>query len=264
MITEPGLGFGYARNLGAQNAKGDISFFIDSDCYAEPDWIEKTLRHFDSPEIAGVSGPTRLWNTDSMVARFLALVGDRMQMPKEEYFMKIAPTMNLAVRKNLIEEVEGFDETLARGEDTELTHKITEHYKILYDPEAIIWFRGSPNFQTASKKCINHFIGVGQLFAKHGFNPAFVRLNLPIRGFLLIGAIISLFLAPWYISTILFSILFAEFIYKTIRMYRRFRDNCVIYYVLFFTFWPLESFAIFYGFFKGLVQRKKRRIMETR
>jgi glycosyltransferase involved in cell wall biosynthesis len=263
LVTEPGLGFGYARNLGVQNAGGDIIAFIDSDCYAEPDWIEKTLRHFDNPEIAGVSGPTKLWNTESMVARFLAIVGGRVRMPEKEFFMKIAPTMNLAVRKTAVTDVEGFDETLARGEDTELTYNITKRYKILYDPEAIVWFRGSPNFKTASKKCINHFIGVGQLFAKHGFNPAFVRLNLPIRGIILIAAILSLFLAPWYVPTVLFAILLAEFIYKTVKIYRRFRDASVIYYTVFFTFWSLVSFAIFYGYFLGWRRKKKRRIAEA-
>lgn len=260
LFTEPGLGFGYARNVGVQKAEGDIICFMDSDCYAEPDWIEKTLRHFDNPEIAGVTGPTNLWNTESMVARFLAIVGGRVQMPQKEFFMKIAPTMNLAIRKSVVFEVDGFDETLVRCEDTELTFNVTKHYKIVYDPEAIMWFRGSPDFKTASKKCVNHFIGVGQLFAKHGLNPAFVRLNLPIRGVLLIALILSLFLAPWYVPAVLFGILFAEFVYKTVRMYKRFRDSSVAYYAVFFTFWSLVSFAIFYGYLLGLKQKNKRRI----
>jgi len=260
LFTEPGLGFGYARNLGVQKAEGDIICFMDSDCYAEPDWIEKTLGHFDDPEIAGVTGPTNLWNTESMVARFLAIVGGRVQMPQKEFFMKIAPTMNLAIRESVVSEVDGFDETLVRCEDTELTYNVTKRYKIVYDPEAVMWFRGSPNFKTASKKCVNHFIGIGQLFAKHGLNPAFVRLNLPIRGILLIAAILSLFLAPWYVPAILFAILFAEFTYKTVRIYKRFRDSSVAYYTVFFTFWSLVSFAIFYGYLLGLKQKNERRI----
>jgi glycosyltransferase involved in cell wall biosynthesis len=37
LVSEPGLGFGHARNVGVQNDSGDIIFFIDSDCYAEAD-----------------------------------------------------------------------------------------------------------------------------------------------------------------------------------------------------------------------------------
>jgi len=259
LVLEPGLGFGYARNLGVEKAEGDFVFFIDSDCYADPRWIEKILPHFDDPEIAGATGQTRLWNTSDDVARFLACVGGRMNMPTQHAYVKIAPTMNLALRRNVVLEAGGFDETLVRCEDTELTYKVTRRYKILYEPEAVVWFRGSPTLGTASRKCIRHFIGVGQLFAKHGFNPSFVRFNLPIRGLLLVLSIVSLFLSPWYVPAVLLSVLFLEFIYKTVRMYWRYHDRCVLYYTIFFTFWSLASLAMFYGLYLGLKHRRKPR-----
>jgi len=262
LISEPGLGFGHARNLGVKNSTGDVVFFIDSDCYAEPHWIEKALTHFDSgSEIGGVTGQTRLWNTESGVARFLACVGGRVDMPKQRRFVKIAPTMNLALRRSVVEEVGGFDETLVRCEDTDLTHKVSGRHKILYEPEAVVWFRGSPSLGVASRKCLRHFTGVGQLFAKHSFNPSFARFNLPIRGFLLIALLLSIFLLPWYVSLALFALLFAEFLYKTVRMYVRYRDGSVVYYVVFFTFWSLASLAMFYGLYLGW--RNKRKSCKT-
>lgn len=260
LITEPGLGFGHARNLGVKNAEGGIIFFIDSDCYADSKLIEKILPHFSDPNIAAVTGQTRLWNTNHGVARFLACVGGRMDMPTKQQFVKIAPTMNLAIRREAVLEVGGFDESLLRGEDTELTYKVTRRYKILYEPEAIVWFKGSSTLRIASKKCINHFIGVGQLFANYGFNRLFVRFNLPVRGIILITAIISLFFTllqyiPWYVPAILFAWLLAEFLYKSAKMYMRYHDRCVIYYIVFFTFWSLASLAIFYGLLRQL--RKK-------
>jgi glycosyltransferase involved in cell wall biosynthesis len=261
MVSEPGLGFGHARNLGVKNASGDIMFFIDSDCYAEPDWIEKTLQHFDSnTEVAAVTGCTRLWNTESAVARFLACVGGRMNMPKQRKYMKIAPTMNLALRREVADEVGGFDETLVRCEDTDLTYRISQRHKILYEPNAVVWFKGSPNLGVASRKCVRHFTGVGQLFAKHGFNASFARFNLPIRGFLLIAAVVSLFLLPWYVPTVLFSLLLLEFVYKVCKLYGNYRDSCVAYYVVFFTFWSLASLAMFYGLYLGLKNKGKTKI----
>jgi len=258
LTSELGLGFGYARNLGVKNASGDVVFFLDSDCYAELDWIANALPHFDgNPEIVGVTGQTHLWNTDSPVARFLAYVGGRVNMPSDKRFVKIAPTMNLALRREVIDKVGGFDETLIRCEDTDLTYKISQSHKILYDPNVNIWFKGSPNLRVASRKCIRHFVGVGQLFAKHGFKSSFVRFSLPIRGFLLIAALLSLFLLPWYVPTILFAVLLAEFLYKSAKLYRRYRDSCVVYYVVFFTFWSLASLAMFYGMFLGLKNRRK-------
>jgi len=258
LVSEPGLGFGHARNLGVKNASGDIVFFLDSDCYAEPNWIENALSHFDSsPEIVGVTGQTRLWNTYSGVARFLAHVGGRMNMPTAERFVKIAPTMNLALKREVVDEVGGFDETLIRCEDTDLTYKVSQNHKILYAPDVTIWFKGSPNLRVASRKCFRHFVGVGQLFAKHGLKSSFVRFNLPIRGFLLIATLLSIFLLPWYVAAILFSILLAEFVYKSMKLYLLYRDLCVAYYVVFFTFWSLASLAMFYGLVLGWKNRRK-------
>jgi glycosyltransferase involved in cell wall biosynthesis len=258
LVSEPGLGFGYARNLGVKNASGDIVFFIDSDCYAEPDWINNALPDFDlESEIVGVTGLTRLWNEESGVARFLAYVGGRINMPTEKRTVKIAPTMNLALKHEVISNVGAFDDTLIRCEDTDLTYKISKHHKILYDPSVVVWFRGAPNLRVASRKCVRHFIGVGQLFAKHGLKSSFARFNLPIRGFLLIAAVLSIFFLPWYVPTILFSIFLAEFVYKSVRLYLRYRDSCVIYYVAFFTLWSLVSLAMFYGLYLGWKNKTK-------
>jgi len=259
LVSEPGLGFGYARNLGVKNASGDIVFFLDSDCYADPNWIENALSHFDSnTKIVGVTGRTRLWNTESAVARFLAYVGGRMNMLSERRFVKIAPTMNLALRHDVIDKVGGFDETLVRCEDTDLTYKVSQNHKIFYDPNVVIWFRGSPNLRVASRKCLRHFVGVGQLFAKHGLKSSFVRFNLPMRGFLLIAALMSIFLLPWYVPTLIFSVLLAEFVYKSAKLYLRHRDLCVVYYVVFFTFWSLASLTMFYGLYLGLKNKRKK------
>jgi glycosyltransferase involved in cell wall biosynthesis len=257
IVTEPGLGYGYARNLGIKNSVGDIIFFIDSDCYAEPQWIEKILPHFDNAEIAGVTGRLQLWNTEHGVARFLAYVGHRLDMPLQGKIVKIAPTMNLAIRRDIILKVGGFDSTLVRCEDTDITYKISKQHKIFYEPQAVVWFRGSPTLSVASKKCIKHFIGVGQLFAKHGFKKDFVRLNLLLRGLILIAALISFFLAFWHILVMLLGFLLIEFFYKTVKMYRRCKDRSVLYYFVFFTFWSLASIAIFYGGIIGLKNRRK-------
>lgn len=264
LVAEPGLGYGHARNVGVENSEGDIVFFIDSDCYAEPDWIEKMLPHFDGDaSTAGVTGRLRLWNTEHGVARFLAYVGNRVNMPLTQGVMEIAPTMNLAVKRSVLREMGEFDPTLVRCEDTDMTYKISRRYKILYEPQAVVWFRGSPSLRIASRKCVNHFIGVGQLFAKHGFRKKFLRLNLPLRGLILFAAVASIFLTPWPVTALLFGVFFAEFAYKTVRMYWRYRDSSVAYYTVFFTFWSLASFAILYGWLLGLKNKNRGKTREN-
>lgn len=259
-FSEPGLGYGYARNVGVQKAEGDIIFFIDADCYAEPNWIEKIMPHFKSPGVVAVTGRLNLWNREHACARFLAYVGGRMNPPTHKKFVEIAPTMNLAFRRNVVFDVGWFDENMARCEDTDFTYRLTRRYTLLYEPEAVVWFRGSPNIWTATRKCIRHFIGVGQLFAKHGFKRQFVRLNLLVRGLILIATIFSFLTLPLYVPAALLTFLLAEFIYKTVKMYLKFHDRCVFYYVVFFTFWSLASLAILYGLYRGLKEKRRQKV----
>ena len=258
IVEEPGLGFGHARNVGLNNASGDIVFFLDSDCYAEPLWIQNALKALQNPDITAVTGPTLLWNKESTVARFLAFVRDRVEISKESRLVEIAPTMNLALRKNVIETVGMVDASLVRGEDTDLTYRISRKEKILWDPSVRIWFKGSPNFWKASRKCVDHFIGMGQLFAKHGFKKLFVSSMLPIRGILLILAIASALLGAWPLALGTAAILLCDLTYKMAKMALKYRDSCIVYYLIFFTWWSLTSLAVFWGFFLGRSKAYKK------
>jgi len=258
IVEEPGLGFGHARNVGLNNASGDVIFFLDSDCYAELLWIDNALKALQDPEISAVTGPTLLWNKESMVARFLAFVRDRVEVSKESRLVAIAPTMNLALRKSVIQRIGMFDPTLVRGEDTDLTYRISRKEKILWDPNVRIWFKGSPTFWKASRKCVNHFIGMGQLFAKHGFKKLFVSSLLPIRGILLILTIASALLGAWPLAPGMAAVLLFDLTYKIVKMALKYRDSCIIYYLVFFTWWSLTSLAVFWGFFLGRSKAYKK------
>lgn len=265
VIREPGLGYGYARNLGLANSTGEIVLFIDSDCYAERDWIERLIGHFKDPNVSGVTGALKLWNTTHDVARFLACVGGRMD-PPEKNTVEVCPTMNLAIRRKIIDEVGGFDETLVRGEDTDFTYQVTRTHRIVYEPRAVVHFRGSPNLRTASTKCARHFVGMGQIFAKHRFSLDYIRLvkfRLPIRGLLLLAGILSLFLAPWQLSSAIFGFLAADMLYRMGKMYRKYRDRCVLYYLIFFGFWSILSLGFFYGVAKKLLSGSSTRLQKA-
>lgn len=64
------------------------------------------------PEIRGVTGQTRLSNAHGTVARLSAYLMDKMSVSKQRAFVKTAPTMNLALRRETISEVGGFGESV--------------------------------------------------------------------------------------------------------------------------------------------------------
>ncbi|MCB0405461.1 MAG: glycosyltransferase family 2 protein, partial [Bdellovibrionales bacterium] len=49
-------GAGAARNYGIEAASGTLLFFIDSDCVAAPDWIERGVEAFRNADVIGLFG----------------------------------------------------------------------------------------------------------------------------------------------------------------------------------------------------------------
>jgi len=54
--NERHLGANASRNRGIQAASGEMVAFLDSDCIAEADWLEKLVAGFDSEDVAAVTG----------------------------------------------------------------------------------------------------------------------------------------------------------------------------------------------------------------
>ena len=54
--NETNRGANESRNRGVQAAGGDLVAFLDSDCIAEPDWIEQLVAGFSDPSVGAVTG----------------------------------------------------------------------------------------------------------------------------------------------------------------------------------------------------------------
>jgi glycosyltransferase involved in cell wall biosynthesis len=125
LVNDGRPGLSSARNLGAQNARGEIVAFIDDDATAFPDWVEKIVQTFSHhPKAIGVTGPAfPRWDDDSM-----------RWFPEEFYWILSCPTpgwtgytkpapvrnawgMNMAFRREAFE-VARFSEVFAGGEKT--------------------------------------------------------------------------------------------------------------------------------------------------
>ncbi|MBF0677741.1 MAG: glycosyltransferase family 2 protein [Devosia sp.] len=61
LLSQPIPGPGPARNLGAEEAKGDLLLFIDADCIAMPGWLSRIVNYFDEhPDVDVVGGDIRI------------------------------------------------------------------------------------------------------------------------------------------------------------------------------------------------------------
>ena len=158
-----------ARNIGMAEAKGQYFLFIDSDCVAEADWIEKLMaRHALGENVVagGVAfGQGSYWALCDNVSRLHEFVASG-----EPRRLHYAPTLNLSVASEVAREVDGFNEGLHTGEDIDWTLRVVRlGYGIYFEPSALV--HHSPDR--------NSFSVVTKYAAESGFNMAHVRLRYP-------------------------------------------------------------------------------------
>jgi glycosyltransferase involved in cell wall biosynthesis len=139
LIELPARGGAYvARNRGIEGARGEILAFTDADCQPAPDWIECGLRSLQS------SG------ADLIAGRFDVPLGERPSIAElvdfasfydQEDFVSrgVAATGNLWIRRNVISDIGGFDESLMSGGDMDLTGRaVGAGYRLEYDGAVVV------------------------------------------------------------------------------------------------------------------------------
>lgn len=62
LVKESKQGIAYARNAGFDAARGDVIARIDADTIVSADWLARLSRHFERPDVIGVSGAPYLYD----------------------------------------------------------------------------------------------------------------------------------------------------------------------------------------------------------
>ena len=126
-------------NYVLKTINNEIVGFIDSDAKVESQWLKKLIKHLDDPEVAGAGGNIETWNKDNLIPRCVGyeLAYRYRRLPRE--VIKVA-TMNFIVRKKVIDEVGGFNESLSTQYDTDLGARIVRSgYKLVFDSNVICY-----------------------------------------------------------------------------------------------------------------------------
>ena len=145
-----------ARNLGIHESKGDIIIFTDSDCISPKDWLKKMTERIKEDKVIG--GGIEPSEGYTIWERFEQNRRDRLY-GKEEKTADLLPSCNLAVKKEILNEVNGFDERFkyASWEDYDLCNRIhAKGYSIYYYPDIHILHKHSTTFKGILKKAYTH------------------------------------------------------------------------------------------------------------
>ena len=198
------------RNIGTDNSKGDIIAFIDDDTYPERDWLANVVRHFEDESIGAVGGPAVTPESDTLLERasggvyssFLGGGSYRYRyIPMKKRFVDDYPSCNLIVRKNVLDEIGGYQTAFWPGEDTHLCLEIVEKLKkkIIYDPEAVLYHHRRSLFVPHLKQVKAYALHRGYFakrFPKTSFRLSYFLPTIFVA-FLCIG---------WIVSPLLYSV----------------------------------------------------------
>ncbi|VVC04081.1 Glycosyltransferase AglE [Candidatus Burarchaeum australiense] len=128
-----------ARNVGAEHAKYDVLAFIDADCEAEKDWLERIQLDFINEKLMGVGGVLRpregSW-FDNVVFKI-----------NSDWWVRLSTIFgiyqlygnNCAYRKEIFKKLCGFSTEISFFEDTELSMRAKKVGKIKIDPNLIVY-----------------------------------------------------------------------------------------------------------------------------
>ncbi len=213
IIPTGSIGPAEKRDLAIEYAKGEILAFLDDDAFPRRDWLQKAVRHFEETSIAAVGGPaiTPENNTDLQKASgavFASRLGGGnltyRYVPEKFREVDDFPSVNLFVTKKVFQSVGGFDTQFWPGEDTKLCLDITKKlgFKIVYDPEVVVWHHRRELFLPHIKQVQNYAIHRG-FFVKHfpetSFRLSYFIPSIFVLG-LLVGPVIAFYLpAAWYL-----------------------------------------------------------------
>jgi cellulose synthase/poly-beta-1,6-N-acetylglucosamine synthase-like glycosyltransferase len=185
-----------AYNYAQKVAQFDVLGFVDSDAKVELDWLQKLVPHLADPKVAGVSGAIETWNTPNPWAKSIGYELQTRYRRIGKYTGRIA-TMNLLLKKAVIAEVGGWDETFPSQYDTDLGYRISAlGYRFAYEPAAKCYHYNRPTLRAYWRQQLQYGKNTLKLYFKHGRlarGDEITDWGMNIQPLLLLGAV-ALFL----------------------------------------------------------------------
>ena len=136
-------GVGKARNIGAKVAKSEILLFLDADTILDSNFISEMWRSFSDPNVVCVSGAVMGLEKLGIIADLYNFLHygllNMIAMISTRFGFSLFPSVCCACRKSMYDQVGGYEEHLAVGEDILLSLKMRKVGKCLLNRKAVAY-----------------------------------------------------------------------------------------------------------------------------
>ena len=191
---------GNKRDLAMIHAKGEYLAFIDDDAYPSKGWLVNAIDILKDETIGGVGGPSvtapskdifRI-ASGKVYESFLCSGSLKYRyVPGNRKDVDDIPSVNLIVKKDVFEKVNGFNSKYYPGEDTKLCLEIINSGKrLIYDPNTLVYHHRRTLFKDHLMQIKNYALHRGFFVKK--YPQTSLRINYFIPSLFAIG----LFLGP--------------------------------------------------------------------
>ena len=186
-------GLSNARNIGWENAKGKIVFYMDDDAYADKNCLDLIIKTFNNNKnINVVGGKVDILNTENEFANLYHYSIFNFWMYKRDLIIGT----NMSFKRDFLKKANGFIESfLYRGDESAFFEKNKEVLHTRINREIVIYHTQPEGYKQFFKSRYQNGEGKLKVLKMNGIDRTNINkiiLNLVIRLFSLISVLILL------------------------------------------------------------------------
>lgn len=204
-----------AIEIGIKHATGELIVTTDGDCVVQSNWLSLIASFYETKDLKFIAAPVNFYKEKNILEYFQSL--DFMGMMGiagagiQGQFMRMCNGANLAYRKSVFKEVNGFEgiNELASGDDMLLMQKVAEHY-----PDGIGYLKNqAATTFTEAKPTLKSFLNqrIRWSTKSSSYRERLVTVLLALVFFFCCNILLSVLLLPFLgwgaLAILLFSLL---------------------------------------------------------
>jgi GT2 family glycosyltransferase len=182
LVRAPIPGLDFARNRAVQEARSDVLIFLDDDAVADPDWAATIAETMSEPSVGACTGRVEPLMLESAAQKMFEANGGfsrgvtSIRLPRDRklplhgrrapliaWAVSVGSGCSLAVRRDAVRAIGGFDEALDLGSalpgggDHDILWRLLQAgYQVVYEPRAVARHEHRREWGAAEAQIVGH------------------------------------------------------------------------------------------------------------